>query len=69
MDPRVRASQRIEALVLLLVDRLYARLPQTPPARQRLQTAKIIAHRGIHDNIRILENTSAAFKRALDAGI
>jgi glycerophosphoryl diester phosphodiesterase len=36
---------------------------------RRLETAKIIAHRGIHDNVRIHENTLAAFLRCAEVGV
>ena len=60
---------RIEAWGLQLIDGLFARLPGVRPPARRLQSAKIIAHRGIHDNRQIMENTLAAFEGATSAGI
>jgi glycerophosphoryl diester phosphodiesterase len=65
----LRPKQRLEEGLFRLLDHIYARLPRKRPDRQRLETAKIIAHRGIHDNIRVMENTMAAFEGAAEAGI
>ncbi|MDJ0780435.1 MAG: glycerophosphodiester phosphodiesterase family protein [Desulfosarcinaceae bacterium] len=59
----------LENQLLRHLDAICARLPQPPPPTRRLAAAKIIAHRGIHDNRRIPENTLAAFQRAADQGI
>jgi glycerophosphoryl diester phosphodiesterase len=59
----------LEARLLRLLDLAFARWPQARPPDDRLRAAKIIAHRGIHDNVHILENTLAAFQRSADAGI
>jgi glycerophosphoryl diester phosphodiesterase len=52
-----------------LADVLCDRRSYPVPERRRLQDCKIIAHRGSHDNHRILENTLAAFDRAAEAGV
>jgi glycerophosphoryl diester phosphodiesterase len=62
-------AHSLEARFLRLVDILFARWPQVRPPAHRLEDAKIIAHRGIHDNRRIPENTLAAFECAAEAGI
>jgi glycerophosphoryl diester phosphodiesterase len=50
-------------------DRIYARLPQPVPDRERLSNCKIVSHRGEHDNRSVLENTLPAFDRVLETGI
>ncbi len=50
-------------------DALVARRPAARPPAKRLANARIVAHRGIHDNNRIYENTLAAFDATLAAGI
>jgi glycerophosphoryl diester phosphodiesterase len=65
----LRPKQRIEEGIFRLLDNIYARWPRKRPDRQRLKTAKIIAHRGIHDNFQVMENTMAAFQSAAAAGI
>lgn len=52
-----------------LMDGLFARWPQPVPSRAVLRSARIISHRGEHDNNRVLENTLAAFDGAAAAGV
>jgi len=59
----------IQDFVMKCVDSLFAVWPQQVPTRQALESAKIIAHRGEHDNISIFENTLAAFDQVLERGI
>lgn len=59
----------IESFLIRLADNLCDRRLHPVPDRRRLQACKIIAHRGSHDNHRILENTLAAFYRAAQAGV
>lgn len=59
----------IESFLIRLADNLCDRRLHPVPDRRRLQACKIIAHRGSHDNHRILENTLAAFYRAVEAGV
>jgi glycerophosphoryl diester phosphodiesterase len=49
-------------------DALFARLPQPTPAPEKACACKIIAHRGDHDNKKVLENTLAAFEASRRAG-
>ena len=49
----------------ILADGFFARWPQPRPSPERLRGCKLIAHRGVHDNRRVLENTLAAFDRAV----
>ena len=59
----------LEPLFLKTVDRLYRRLPQPRPTRQRLRRCRIVSHRGEHDNVAVFENTLPAFEAAADAGV
>jgi glycerophosphoryl diester phosphodiesterase len=52
-----------------LVDAAAARWPRRVPDPALLSQCCIVSHRGEHDNDRVLENTEAAFARALDAGV
>lgn len=58
-----------ENRTLQALDHAFARLPQARPDAARLRTAKIVAHRGVHDNRQVFENTMAAFERAVEVGI
>ena len=64
----MRLIDRLEAVVLPVVDRLFARLPQSRPDPARLAACRVVAHRGGHGPGRP-ENTLAAFDAALAAGV
>jgi glycerophosphoryl diester phosphodiesterase len=51
-----------------LVDTAMAILPRRRPEAAALRDCRIIAHRGEHDNLGLLENTLPAFRAARDAG-
>jgi glycerophosphoryl diester phosphodiesterase len=59
----------IERGYLRLVDTVFDRLPRSLPSIEQLEKCKIIAHRGIHDNQRVEENTMTAFEHAQKAGV
>jgi len=59
----------LQHLAMTTVDGLFACLPRPLPGPAALQACKIIAHRGEHDNRRLLENTLPAFRAAADAGV
>ncbi len=59
---------RLEHLLLPLVDSIFSRIPQPHPGAGRLKTCKLISHRGVHDNRRVFENTMSAFDAAASAG-
>ena len=59
----------LEAQLLQILDYFYARWPQSIPSADRLQQCKIISHRGEYDNLKIFENTFAAFDRAKARGV
>lgn len=51
------------------IDYYFAYLPRRKPNKNLVSNACLIAHRGAHDkNLRIVENTDAAFARALALG-
>lgn len=52
-----------------LFDAFYSIWPRTSAGEDRLKNAKIIAHRGEHDNQTVFENTITAFDHARDAGV
>jgi glycerophosphoryl diester phosphodiesterase len=60
---------QIEDGLLKLIDGFYSIRPQPFPGRKVLGNCKIVSHRGEHDGRRVLENTLAAFDRAMDNGI
>jgi glycerophosphoryl diester phosphodiesterase len=66
---RMQLLDRAENIVMELIARIYARLPQPVPSAEALRSCKIISHRGEHDNRRIFENTLAAFDSAVAHGL
>lgn len=52
-----------------VVDGLYGAWPRPVPDAGALKRCRLVSHRGEHDNRRILENTLAAFDRALAQGV
>jgi glycerophosphoryl diester phosphodiesterase len=58
----------VEAAFQRLADRYVAVRSFAPPALDRLAGARIVSHRGEHDNRSVFENTLAAFDRAQRAG-
>ena len=59
----------LEAHIRRILDRFYARWPQSIPAKDHLAQCKLIAHRGDYDNQYVFENTMAAFDRAGAGGV
>jgi len=51
------------------VDAVYAAIPRRVPDAATLRDCRIVAHRGAHDNVRVPENTLAAFRRAREHGV
>lgn len=52
-----------------LLDTIFASIPRKKPSDLNLSKACLIAHRGAHDErLGIIENTHAAFSRALELG-
>ncbi len=61
-------SDRVENILLPLIDRIYAGLPRPNPGMEQVKSCRIISHRGEHDGRRVFENTLAAFDAAVDQG-
>lgn len=59
----------IENALERIVDGFYALRPQPFPGPERLQSCKIISHRGEYDNRAVFENTLPAFEAARGAGV
>jgi glycerophosphoryl diester phosphodiesterase len=60
---------KFKKILLRVIDGFYSLMPQPCPASERLKNCKIISHRGEYNNSEILENTIAAFDKALSCGI
>lgn len=58
-----------EPWLMALVDGWISRWGRRSPTREQWLQVHLIAHRGDHDNVRILENTLPAFDRAVNAGL
>lgn len=63
----MRLVDRLEPILLPLIDRLFARLPRPRPDPARLRGCRVVAHRGAHGPGRP-ENTLPAFDAALTCG-
>jgi len=63
----MRLVDRLEPILLPLIDRLFARLPRPRPDPARLRGCRVVAHRGAHGPGRP-ENTLPAFDAALACG-
>lgn len=55
-------------LIEKIVDAYFAVIPRRKPYQENINNARLIAHRGAHDNERIFENTQEAFRLAEKAG-
>jgi glycerophosphoryl diester phosphodiesterase len=59
----------LQAILMQAVEPVWARWPQPRPRRHRLRAARIISHRGQHDNRTVFENTLPAFDAARRGGV
>ena len=64
----MKYSLRVDNLLQILADFLYAGIPRPRPSLSSLQNCKIVSHRGEHDNRSVRENTLAAFDRVVESG-
>jgi glycerophosphoryl diester phosphodiesterase len=64
----MRLVDRLETILLPLIDRWFARVPRPRPDPARLRGSRVVAHRGVHGPDRP-ENTLAAFDAALADGV
>jgi len=60
---------RLETLLSHTADAIFARLPAARPTPAQLAGARVVAHRGERDDVRIQENTFAAFDPVVAAGV
>jgi glycerophosphoryl diester phosphodiesterase len=60
---------RVEKVVLPVIDAVYDRLPRPRSAPERLKDCRIVSHRGEHDGRQVFENTLAAFDAAVEQGV
>ena len=58
-----------EKFIQLLIDGVYASLPQAEPGIEAVRNCKIVSHRGEHGGKGVKENTLGAFDRVLQRGI
>ncbi len=65
----MKISPHLERFFTLATDTALARWPRPAPASWRLAGARIVSHRGEHDNRQVFENTLAAFDQAVAAGV
>ena len=65
----MRFSYFLELVTQRIADFWFLLIPRRCPSRQTLSDCKLISHRGEHDNLKIKENTVAAFARVAAAGV
>jgi glycerophosphoryl diester phosphodiesterase len=65
----MKSTDVIEPWFFKGVDAVFGHLPQPFPSIERLKATTIFSHRGEHDNFNIIENSLAAFEKALLAGV
>jgi glycerophosphoryl diester phosphodiesterase len=58
----------VERNFLKISDWVSKFLPQKKPTPEKINSCKIICHRGHHDNLKVFENTLGAFKAAQELG-
>ena len=59
----------IESGYMRMLDGIFARSRQPTPSASILKACKLVAHRGEHDNLTVMENSLTAFERAADADV
>lgn len=65
----MRIPLSFENIYLRLVDAVFKRWPQRTPSAEKLKRCKIISHRGEHHDGTAMENSLAAFDKAVRAGV
>jgi glycerophosphoryl diester phosphodiesterase len=65
----MRLFERVENLLLQMIEGIYSRSPRPHPGLERLRGCRVVSHRGEHDNRRVFENTLAAFDAAAAQGV
>lgn len=64
----IQLRYQLERVAQSLVDIWFMTIPRPRPSHQALLEARVISHRGEHDNLQVKENTMAAFARVVEAG-
>ena len=64
----INLRYQLERVAQQIVNIWFMTIPRPRPSYQELLEAKIISHRGEHDNLQVKENTMAAFARVVEAG-
>jgi glycerophosphoryl diester phosphodiesterase len=59
----------LQHAAIMTVDGFMAGIPRELPDTALVERCRIIAHRGVHDNRRVLENSLAAFELARASGV
>ncbi|MFH1981466.1 MAG: glycerophosphodiester phosphodiesterase family protein [Pseudomonadota bacterium] len=59
----------LEPTVNRLADAIMAAWPRRAPSARELKRCRLITHRGVYDNRRVWENTTAAFDAAVAGGV
>ncbi len=67
MNPGLRLG--FENFAQRAVDYWFMAMPRHSPSIAALENCKLVSHRGEHDNLRVLENTIAAFEPIARAGV
>jgi glycerophosphoryl diester phosphodiesterase len=62
-------KRMLQYAAIRTVDGLMAGIPRELPQAEVVERCRLIAHRGVHDNRRVMENTLAAFELARAAGV
>jgi glycerophosphoryl diester phosphodiesterase len=62
-------SSSLEDALQRIVDAVFARWPARTPDKEKRLRCRLVAHRGIHDNTTVMENTLVAFEKAEAAGV
>ena len=66
---KISYPQWLYHLFIKTTDMIYQLIPQPVPSQDKINNCKLIAHRGVHDNADLLENTLLAFDKAKDLGL
>jgi glycerophosphoryl diester phosphodiesterase len=61
--------RQLEQFIVHLIDLIFKIRPRPVPSEKRLGQCKIVSHRGVYDNERILENTLEALEGVKRSGI
>lgn len=64
----MRVKDRLEQWLLGRADQWVARRRRRPPPGEQLAAARVVAHRGVYDNVDVFENSLAAFEAFHRAG-